>query len=340
MVTRERTRRTAWPRALGSAAVLAIVAWMVDWRQFATVVRRADASWILLVLVAMHTDRVFMAFKWRLLARGSGMPIPFGAAVKSYYVGSFWGCVLPASIGADVIRISWLARHGGEGGVVAASVVVERALGALAQAAAGLAASSVLLAASSSVIDATPLTSGLLVFATMTGIVAATVLARAPYQLVARLTARLRWARIQRLTASVAGAIEGYRRRPALLAAFMLLSVLQQALPVAANFCLARALSIDLALSWLIVGIPIALAITRAPLPFNDYGIKEGVYALIFSFAGVSLTDAVTLSMIDRVLLIVALLPGLVWTVGGPRRREVGATAAVAPPSPSVAVQK
>ena len=338
MATRERTRR-AWAKALGSAAVLAIVAWMVDWRQFATVVKRADPSWIVLVLVVMHADRVFMACKWRLLARGTGMPISFGAAVKAYYVGSFWGCVRPMSIGADVIRVSWAARHGGEAGPLAASVVVERVLGALAQAAAGLAALSVLLVASSRVIDAAPLTTGLLVFAGMAGIVAATVFRRYPYRLMARLAARARWARMERLTAGVAGAIEQYRRRPALLAAFLLLSVVQQALPVAANFYLARALSIDLALSWLIVGIPIVLAVSRAPLPFNDYGIKEGVYALIFSFAGVSLTDAVTLAMIDRVLLLVALLPGLLWTVGGSRRRAAGAAAAVASPSPSIAVQ-
>lgn len=333
MATLTPTRRRAWGKALGGAVALAVVAWVVDWRHFAAVVTRADASWLVLVLVIMHADRLFMAAKWLLLARGSGLSISAGAAVKSYYVGSFWGCVVPTSIGADVIRISWLTSTGRQASTVAGSVVVERVLGALAQAAAGLAAFSVLLATSARSFDPPPLTSALLVFAVVAGIVAATVFTRSPYRLMARLTTRMRWARLQRLTARLAAAIEAYRRRPALLATFLLLSVVQQALPVASNFCLARALAIDLPLSWLIVGIPIILAVSRAPLPFNDYGVKEGLYALVLSFAGVSLTDAVTLSMVDRVLLLVALLPGAFWTLGASRTLGDGAGARHAPPA-------
>jgi uncharacterized protein (TIRG00374 family) len=327
------SRARSWRRALGSAALLAVVAWMVDWPEFAAVVKRAHPGWIVLVLLVMHADRVFMAAKWRLLARGSGMSISTLTAVKSYYVGSFWGCVLPTSIGADVIRISWLGRRGADVGAVAGSVVVERALGALAQAAAGVAALGVLLVGSSGYVIATPLTTALVVFVAMTAILATTVLARWPYRLLVRLTMAMRWTRLQRLTASLARGIEA-SRRGSLLVTFLLLSLLQQALPVAANFCVANALSIPLSLSWLIVGIPIILAVTRAPLPLNDLGVKESLYALVLSFGGVSVTDAVAMSMVDRVLLVVAVLPGAFWTAGAPATPAVsGAAVPAAPPS-------
>ena len=337
MATLRRVGRGSWGRALGSAALLAVVAWMMDWRQFAALVTRVDPVWIAVVLAVMHADRVFMASKWWLLARGAGMSIPALVAVKAYYVGSFWGCVLPTSLGADVIRVSWLTRRGADVSAVAGSVVVERVLGALAQAAAGLVALGLLLFASSGRVMAAPLTTALVVFAGMAAIVAGTVLARWPYQLLGRLTVSRRWARLQRLVASMAGAIEGFRRRP-LLATFLLLSVLQQAFPVAANFCVARALSIPLSLSSLIVGIPIILAISRAPLPLNDYGVKEALYATVFSFAGVSLTDAVAMSLVDRALLVAAILPGALWTIGPPSALDVGpAVARVSPPSIRIA---
>ena len=320
-----------WWRAGASAAALAILVWAVDWAQFAGAVRVADPRWLIAVLAIIHADKAWMAGKWLLLARGSGLSMSAGVALKSYYISSFWGSLLPASVGGDVIRISWLTRNGHEVSKVAWSVVVERVLGALAQAVTGFAALMVL--AGSVHVDGPAFSGALLVFGAITTIAVIFVFSQSAYDVVGRLAARFGWAPLERAVAKAKMVVLGYRQRRALLLTFLALSVLEQAFPVVSTFALAKAFSIDIALSWLIIGVPIILAISRLPLSLHDYGIKEGAYAMVLSFAGLSLTQSILIAMVDRMLVLFAMIPGAFWTVTArPTSAAVAGVAAASRP--------
>jgi glycosyltransferase 2 family protein len=306
-------RRAFWWRAAIGASALAILLWAVDWSRFAAAMRVADPWWLVAVLAVIHADKVWMACKWLLLARGSGLSTTVGDAVKAYYISSFWGSLLPASVGGDVIRISWLTRKGQEVSTVAWSVVVERVLGALAQAVTGLAALIVL--AGSERVAGPAVTGAFFVFGATAAIAVIVVFSQSAYDVAGRLAAWFRWAPLERAVAKTKLVVLGYRQRRALLLTFLALSVLEQAFPVVSTFALARAFSIDLPLRWLVIGVPIILAVSRLPLSLHDYGIKEGAYAVVLSFAGLSLTESVMIAMVDRILVLVAMLPGAFWTV-------------------------
>ena len=62
-----------------------------------------------------------------------GRGLGLWAAVRAYYLASFAGYFLPMTVGADAVRIGALGRHEPHG-VLVASVVLERLIGALAQA--------------------------------------------------------------------------------------------------------------------------------------------------------------------------------------------------------------
>ncbi|MBI5522649.1 MAG: hypothetical protein HY910_08485 [Desulfarculus sp.] len=59
-------------------------------------------------------------------------------AVRAYYVASFAGCFLPSTVGADAMRVAAVSGPQRPSAAVAASVVVERALGFVAAACASL----------------------------------------------------------------------------------------------------------------------------------------------------------------------------------------------------------
>ena len=88
----------------------------------------------MLAVVALATlDRLLMAWKWWLLVRSRDASLGLWAAVRAYYLASFAGYFLPMTVGADAVRIGALAGTS-RTAVLVASVVLERLIGALAQA--------------------------------------------------------------------------------------------------------------------------------------------------------------------------------------------------------------
>jgi len=77
-----------------------------------------------------------------------------------------------------------------------------------------------------------------------------------------------------------------FRDKRWLLMTFLVLSILEQAFPIIANYMWAKALSIDVPLVWLIMGMPIILAVSRLPISVKSIGIQEGAYAFVFSLGG------------------------------------------------------
>jgi uncharacterized membrane protein YbhN (UPF0104 family) len=221
--------------------------------------------------------------------------------------------VLPASVGGDVIRVSWLTSRGHELGRLAWSVVVERVLGALAQAVTGLAG--LLVLASAAPVAGTAFTGAFAVFAVITVVAAAALFSASVHEVAGRMAARVGWMRLERAVAKTKRVVLEYRGRRTRLLGFLALSLLEQAFPILSTFALARAFSIDLSLGWLVVGVPIILAVSRLPLSVHDYGIKEGAYAAVLSLAGLTVTQSITLALVDRILVLLAMLPGAFWIV-------------------------
>src|SRR5262245_61679493 len=86
-----------------------------------------------------------MAGKWWLLIRGREAHVGLWAAIRAYYLASFAGYFLPMTVGADAVRVSALAGEGRTAGLVA-SIVLERMIGALAQAVLALVSVTTLIA--------------------------------------------------------------------------------------------------------------------------------------------------------------------------------------------------
>src|SRR5437773_12091048 len=71
-----------------------------------------------------------MAWRWQRLLRAQGVEDRLPWLVRAYFVSYMVGQVLPTSIGGDASRIfETTRRHPGNGGPIAGSVLLERALG-------------------------------------------------------------------------------------------------------------------------------------------------------------------------------------------------------------------
>jgi hypothetical protein len=67
---------------------------------------------------------------------------------------------------------------------------------------------------------------------------------------------------------------------------------------------------------------PIIFIITAIPISIGGWGVQEGAYAELFGLAGVAPNEAIALSLLLKVGLLVVSIPGgLLFAAGAARRR-------------------
>jgi glycosyltransferase 2 family protein len=141
------------------------------------------------------------------------------------------------------------------------------------------------------------------------------VFSRWSHKLLTRLLPWIPGASIRSIVAKMSAAVVTFRSRPRALGLFLLLSVLQCLLPILAVYSTARAFQINVPLIWVMIAVPIVLAISSIPVSVKGIGIIEGAFAFIFSFAGVPVSQSVMMSVADRFMMLIATLPGALMTV-------------------------
>jgi uncharacterized membrane protein YbhN (UPF0104 family) len=266
------------------------------------------------IFVLFSIDRFVMAYKWRLLLEVKGVDAPFLEVVKVYYLSTFVGLFLPATVGSDLVRGAKLFRDGHGGTAVASSILMERMLGFVAAATAALACSTGLWLVLG--LEIAPL------FWFTAAVFAATVIVFAASLFLPRLE-RLAgrhaiFATAERLYASYSS----YRDHRGVLVIFFLLCVAEQLFPVVVHYVSALALGISVPLWVFFLVMPIVQLVARFPISLNGIGITEGLLAFLFGRIGYSMTHAVLIGLLVEVVSAAATLPGMLLDIQTKKERK------------------
>jgi len=318
---KKRQKKVPWWRlALGLCLLLVLMFFLVDletaWRHL----RQADPIFLFWLLLLLTADRLLMSWKWTLLLSCRGIALGQFPALKAYYLGTFAGSFLPTTLGSDALRVAAVSGLERPSEVVAASVIMERGLGLAASALAALLA---LLLLTELATHAPPgrlaWTLGLtLVLAALIVLGMLWSLSRGGGRLAVRLQERLhKRGRVARWLGRLAEAYHEYRQHPLLLGLFLLLSFLEQMVPVLANWLSARALGIELSLLAAAAATPVAMTLARLPVWFSAFGVVEGLFVFFFSLVGVGATQAFLLGLSTNIFSLLAALPGLFFYLAG-----------------------
>src|SRR5262245_7351487 len=136
--TTTQTGKTAFARAariVVAAGLTALLLWQSNPRAVWHATREADWAFIVLACVLVAVDRVLMAYRWwTLLAPLDGVGAggrrpPVGTVMRIFFVSTFVGTFLPASVGGDAVRAYGLSKEGVEVVEAVASVLMDRLLG-------------------------------------------------------------------------------------------------------------------------------------------------------------------------------------------------------------------
>jgi len=310
-------------RFLRPAAALALTAYVL-WRAnpgaVLAAMASADPAWIGAAAALVLVDRTLMAYRAIALLR------PIDAAsrplvrdlVRIFFVSTFVGTFLPASVGGDAVRAYGLSRLRVPAGAAVASVLMDRLLGVvsiLLVGLVGLATSGVGDTASTRAIGVSLLLAGavslgasLVVFSERAAALAHALVLRVPV------------AALRRIGADLAVATRAYDRHRGELALVLAGSIGVQILRVVQAYCLGRSLQIDAQLALYFGLVPLILLVMLLPVSINGIGPSQAAFVWFFGRAGVHAADAFALSVLFVALGIVGNLPGGWLYAMGPSR--------------------
>jgi uncharacterized protein (TIRG00374 family) len=118
-------------RLAGSVALLAFLAWRMDWRHIVACFAGLRAGWWLAAFGLYAVTQVVSSMRWSLLAQPLGFRRNFGQYFTFYYIGMFFNLVLPTSVGGDVVRAWYLDGRSGRKAAALLSVLADRVSGLL-----------------------------------------------------------------------------------------------------------------------------------------------------------------------------------------------------------------
>jgi uncharacterized membrane protein YbhN (UPF0104 family) len=250
--------------------------------------------------------------RWHRIMIMKGMHIPVGRGARYFWLGLFFNQLLPSSIGGDAVRGYCLVREGRSLGRATLSVLLDRMLGMI-----GLI---VLIAMTMpyalNLVDAREMQWGI-VFALMAAIAGLTAALFMDF-----FTRRFPgWRVTKGLTTLASDARQLLLSRQGW--GLVLLSGVIHLLSILVVGMLSWALGIRIDWSALAVIVPIAALLMTVPVSIAGWGVREGVMIVGLGYAGIASEQALALSILYGLSLLVISLPGGAFWLGDPAVRSM-----------------
>lgn len=113
-------------KAAASAAILALIAARVDLRGAITLATSIGGPSVVTALVLIVVQTLVTAYRWQLVMAAIGVPVKFWPALQAMYVSLTLNQCLVSYVGGDAYRVFWIYREGGPFGTAVRGVVIDR----------------------------------------------------------------------------------------------------------------------------------------------------------------------------------------------------------------------
>jgi glycosyltransferase 2 family protein len=300
---------------------LAYILWKIDVRRTVHVLVHAQFAYFAAAVAIVIASVWPMAWRWQQLLAAKGIHDRLGWLTRAYFVSYTAGQILPTAVGGDAVRIYETSRrHPGNGGPVAASVLLERALGGAATLT--LAAVGFALAIGRYDVGAYLWVEGAFVVATL--VLAVLLFSRRLRPLLARTVPLLRFLRVERPVRAVYEGLHSYRGNVALLFGVFALTLAVQSVRVLAIWLTGKAVGVELSPRPYYVMGPLLFLVLLVPFTVNGLAVRETFFVSFLGNLGVDANKAFATGFLFFFVTIALGLPGLgifLWeSVRGVRR--------------------
>jgi hypothetical protein len=285
----------------------AYIVWKIDIRRTVHILADAHIGWVIGACAIMALSVWPLAWRWQRLLAARGVHERLGWLVRTSFVAYAAGQVLPTSLGGDATRIYETSRkHTGAAAAVAATVLLERGLGAVATLVLAVVGFALALG-NYSVGGYLWLELALAVGAVVAGIA---LFSTRLHPFLHWIRPLLRTLRVERPLRAVYLAAHSYRRDAGLLVSMFVLTLVVQAVRVLAIWCAGRAVGVELSPRPYYVMGPLLFLVMLVPFTINGLAVRESFFVSFLGKLGVPPDPAFATGFLFFVVTIVVSLPG------------------------------
>lgn len=296
-------------RLLISLALLVVLLSLADVHAIQELLRKANISLFLLIILWLLLDRMLHAWKWNLLLRAKMKDISVLFLIRVHFISNFVANFIPFNVGYDITRVVSVAKHSGNTLLPLASVIVDRIMGFVSLAIAVVLAVTVGMILRVSVISPEIAWTILGVLAVLACLGLGLWKGRLIQKIIPLFGHRASNKWINKI-AQVYDACLSYRTHREVLFKVFALYNLSLINGILTTYFTARALGIDVPIIYFFLCVPIISFLSQLPISVNGIGIMEGGFVFFFSQVGASTSEALTLGLAMRVLMTLVTLPG------------------------------
>ena len=293
------------------AVSIALITWVLGGIDFAEVLAKiADARtpWIWLAALFFAMIAILGTARWRLVLKSLGVDLPATTALRLFLIGMFFNQTLPSSIGGDAMRVFYLWRTGIRAQTATNSVLLDRIIGLIILIIVTTAITPLLLEKLDNPIAATGL------IAVLAGGWLAVIMLFVFNNSLARRFQHIRIINFAILLSRDAVALSF---RPAVAIPTLCISIAIQAATIAVAWSLDHALGGDTNYLVFVVTMTPTMLMISIPISIAGWGVREQILVILLGALGVGATQAVSVSILFGVVLLVGGLPGgVLWLIG------------------------
>jgi len=280
------------------------------------------------VLCVFIIAMLLITLRWLVLLRTQGIRISYWAGGRLYFLGWFYNNFMPSSVGGDLIRAWYVTGHTDKKFEAVLSVFVDRVLGLVSTLMIAVFFYLVFLRPEAGRLDIS-LKADLIksvsehrgVFLGAILIFTAVLCGILVFDKGRRLLSRVLGRAVEygrRILVRLKRAIVVYCRRPLVIFEAVGLTVFLQILTITAFWFLGASLGIDISVKYYYVFFTLAWVFGAVPVSIGGAVVVESLLAYMFiRFAGVEAESALALALCQRIVWMLASLPGAVIHIMG-----------------------
>ncbi|MBE9527605.1 MAG: flippase-like domain-containing protein [Proteobacteria bacterium] len=262
-------------------------------------------------LFPIATGLIFVAtqllstLRWRTILN-KDMYIPYSKLLSIYFIGMFFNNFLPTMVGGDVIKGYYLYKRSHRGDVSVTSIFMDRYSGFTAL----IFLTSIATVVGYPVIKGTPLPGFLLTLIAAYCSASLIIWVGPLHNWAMSIMTRIHFYGINKKIDSLYKALMGYKSHPGILIRVFCYSIVIQASMIICYWLLSIGLGMKLSLIYFFLFIPLATVISMLPVSLAGLGIREGAFVYLFTRAGATAEEALTLSLMWFAIMVVVSIAG------------------------------
>lgn len=233
------------------------------------------------------------SYRWSVILK-KDLDVSYLRLLSIYFVGMFFSNFLPTMVGGDIVKGYYLYKYSRKGDVAIASIFMDRYSGF----AALMVITSLTLIPGYALIKGTSLPG---FFALLIGsfVAMSLVIWVGPLHAGAmRLANKVHFYGINNKIDTLYKVLMSYKRHPGILVKAFICSLVVQCGVMIGYYVLGMGLGMDIPLAYYFLFIPLTTVIAMLPISLSGLGIREGAFVFLFTMAGATKEQALTLSLL------------------------------------------